>query len=389
MQNSTVGLDATYYRHSLEYALGIPFSDHNQIEILQNGAEIFPSMLAAIRAAEESIDFVTFVYWGGNIAREYADALADKAREGVVVRVLLDSFGARRMASELTAVMELAGVQVRWFRPLSTWRIWRADKRTHRKLLVCDHRVAFTGGVGIAEEWEGNASGPQEWRETHVRVEGPAVRGLRAAFLDNWNEAGPWLYEPFPGSRSAEPGSVPIQVVRAASTLGWTDMACLLRTLIAISRTRLRIVTAYFVPDRLLTDLLADAVTRGVQVELLVPGRYTDSRLSQLAGHESIERLLQAGVSIWRYRKTLLHAKIVTVDALVRCVGSANLNHRSMGKDEECCVVWLSETQTRKLDDRFDADCRDAEELCYEKWHRRGGLLRAKERLAKALIEHL
>ncbi|MDH3693902.1 MAG: phospholipase D-like domain-containing protein [Gammaproteobacteria bacterium] len=384
------GADLEHYRRSLEYALGIPFTDGNKVEILQNGVQIFPGMLEAIRGAQKTIDFVTFVYWRGDIATEFAEALADRAKNEVTVRLLLDSFGAKKIAGDLVKEMQAAGVQVRWFRPLATWRVWRIDKRTHRKLLICDNEIGFTGGVGIAEEWQGDASGPDQWRDTHARIQGVALKGLRAAFLDNWNEAGAWLYEGVPKKVHYEvSGDIPVQVVRASATLGWTDMACLVRTLIAISQNSLRIVTAYFTPDPLLVELIKRAVERGVDVQILVPGDQTDSRLSQLAGHGGVEKILQAGANVWRYQKTLLHAKIIIVDSLVCCIGSANLNYRSMGKDEECCVVALSERLSMELNERFDADCQDAERLCYEEWAQRNFTLRIKESCARLLVEQL
>lgn len=376
-------------RDTLEYALGVPFSDGNLIQILRNGDEIFPEMLRAIASARTTIDFVTFVYWKGDIAVQFAEALAERARAGVVVRVLLDSFGAKAMDDRLIDEMDQAGAEVRWFRPLSTFRIWRSDKRTHRKLLICDNKCGFTGGVGIAEEWNGDARNPQEWRDTHVRVEGQALLGLRAAFLDNWNESGEWLYEKAPELKVQNVGDTPVQVVRASTTIGWTDIACLIRTLVAMSRKQLWITTAYFVPDMLLTRLLCDAVRRGVDVRILIPGKQTDSRLSQLAGQISYDALLDCGVRLFHYQQTLLHTKVLTVDGLVSCIGSANLNHRSLGKDEECCIVALSETVCATLDQHFAEDCKHADEIKSGEWPNRGALEKMKERGARLLVEQL
>jgi len=346
-------------------------------------------MLRAIGEATETINFATFVYWQGDIADQFAGALAERAKAGVTVRVLLDAFGARLMRDELVSMMENSGVAVRWFRPLSTWRIWRSDKRTHRKLLVCDNVVGFTGGVGIAEEWRGDARNKNEWRDTHLRIEGQVLLGLRAAFLDNWNEAGDWLYERAPEHPSQAVGGVPMQVVRASTTIGWTDIACLMRTLVAMSRERLWITTAYFAPDPLLIKLICDAVDRGVDVRILVPGDQTDSRLSQLAGQVSYQPLLDCGARIWRYQQTLLHTKVLTVDKVVSCVGSANLNHRSLGKDEECCVVSISGPLCQTLDEHFESDCERSNELDAREWAERGALVRLQERAARLFLEQL
>ncbi len=381
--------DASDYRERLEYAVGVPFVEGNRLTVLQNGVEIFPAMLDAINKAQHSIDFETYIYWKGDIAVRFAQALAEKAREGKTVRVLLDSFGAKKISDALIDRMQEAGVDVRWFRPLSHWRIWRHDKRTHRKILVVDNYLGFTGGVGIAEEWTGNARNKDEWRDTHLRIEGPAVPGLNAAFLENWNESGDWTWE---GSRerpSSRTDGEPVQIVRASSTIGWTSMATLMHSLASLSTGSLTLVTSYFVPDPRLVELICDMAGRGVDVRILVPGQYSDSRLSQLAGHISIDRLLASGVRIWRYQKTMLHAKLVMVDSTLTCVGSANLNHRSMGKDEECCAVISSPELTRRLEERFELDCESAESLTLTEWRARGAWLRIKERLARLLVEQL
>jgi cardiolipin synthase len=259
----------------------------------------------------------------------------------------------------------------------------------HRKLLVCDDERAFTGGVGIAEEWEGDARNPDEWRDIQVEIRGPAISALRAAFLDNWNEAGEWEFDDVVASPTQHPDGVPVQVVRGSTTIGWTDMAALLRSLVSLARTELRLVTAYFNPDEVLVELLLAALRRGVDVRLLVPGRYCDSRLSQLAGYDSMCRLLDAGARVWMLHRTMLHAKTIAVDSSIAMVGSPNLNFRSMGKDEECCVVMLSETTANVLEARFDEDCRGAEEQQARDWAERGRWLRFKERCARTIEEQL
>jgi cardiolipin synthase len=179
-----------YYRGFLEQTLGIPFTSGNDIRVLKNGDMIFPAMLDAIRQSKERVEFLTFVYWTGNIAHEFAKALAKKAEEGVEVFVILDSFGTAKMPNELFELMKKKGVQIETFRPLPQWKIWKIDNRTHRKVLICDGEIAFTGGVGIASEWEGDARDTNEWRDTHFQIKGQAVFGLQAAFMENWIETG-------------------------------------------------------------------------------------------------------------------------------------------------------------------------------------------------------
>lgn len=377
------------YRNRLEVATGVPFISGNDIRLLNNGVEIFPSMLEAIGAASSSIDFETYAYWRGDIAHRFAEAFCDAARSGRRVRVLLDSYGARTMEAELVDLLQNSGVELRWFRPLASWRLWRTDKRTHRKILVCDDQIGFTGGVGIASEWEGDARDPTEWRDIQVRIDGPAVGGLRAAFLENWNESGPWRWDAAAQRASERPGGVAVQIVRASATVGWTDIATLMRSMVSIAEKRLRIATAYFVPDSVLIDLLESAIERGVRVEILIPGQHTDSRLSQLAGLAAIQRLVEGGAAVYRYERTMLHSKFLTVDGCLCCIGSPNLNHRSLGKDEECCAVISSRTVTGKLDRSFESDVENSAAVSARDLAQRGPATRAGEWLARRFIEQL
>lgn len=377
------------YRDRLEMVLGIPFVDGNDVRLLNNGDQIFPAMLEAIAQARRSIDFETYVYWRGDIADRFADALCRAGERGCRVRVLLDSYGAKKIDTDLVDRFGRHDVELRWFRPLSSWRVWRTDKRTHRKLLICDDQVGFTGGVGIAGEWEGDARNEDEWRDVHARIDGPAVGGLRAAFADNWNEAGPWQWEPHLERPQQRFDGVPIQVVRASATVGWTDIATLMRSLVNLARRQLRIETAYFVPDTQLLELLESAVGRGVRVEILIPGQHTDSRWSQLAGLATTERLVAAGASIGVYNRTMMHSKFLTVDGVLACIGSANLNHRSLGKDEECCAVISSRRVTSELDRTFAADRAHSRLLTEDELAQRGPIIRAGEWLARRFIEEL
>jgi cardiolipin synthase len=340
-------------------------------------------MLDAIGAAEHSIDFLTFVYWTGEIGTEFAHRLAERAHAGVRVRVLLDAWGAHPMDRALISEMETAGVAVRWFRPLSRFRIGTLNHRTHRKVLIIDESVAFTGGVGIADEWKGNARNPDEWRDTHFRIGGPAVDGLRAAFLDNWAETDPRLFDThidrFPVQ--PQPGDAVVQCVRGASGAGWSDVATLLRTLLQSARECVRITTAYFVPDEEITRRLCAAADRGVQVQILLPGPYADKRLVQVAGEACYPVLIEHGVELWNFQPTMLHAKVMTVDGVVSNVGSANLNARSTSYDEEINVVVLDPELARVLDEQFDVDLERSVRIEEGRWGHRSLRQRAVEAL--------
>jgi cardiolipin synthase len=382
-------MEPAYYRDYLEYAIGIPFTDGNQVAALANGRNIFPAMLEAVGKARRSVDFLTYVYWGGDTAVDLASALAERSRNGVRVRVLLDSFGSKSISRECLDILTESGIELRWFRPLRALRFWRGDKRTHRKILVVDDVVGFTGGVGIADEWAGDARNAGEWRETHFRFEGPAIGGLNAAFMDNWNEAGGWTISGPEQVPSRHDDGVPVQVLRSGSTVQWTEAASLIRALVCMAQARIAFVTPFFVPDETLTDVLRQAAQRGVDIEIMLPGDHADSRLSQLAGYPCIETLLDAGVRIYRYNRTLLHLKLVVVDETVVSVGSANLNHRSMGKDEECNANVLSPALAQQLLDDFYADMDHAEAIDLESWRKRSLWLRLQERLSRLIVEQL
>ena len=372
---------AAQLRRTVEGIIGVPATEGNHIDVLRNGDEIFPAMLDAAGKARRTLDLLTFVYWEGRIGREFAEALAARAKDGVRVRVLLDAWGARPIERSLVEMMEQAGVTIRWFRPLHRFRPGQVNHRTHRKVMIVDEAVGFTGGVGIADEWLGNARNEREWRDTHFRLEGPAVDGLRAAFLDNWAEASPELFDErfdrFPDQ--PKPGSIVVQCVRSASEIGNSDVFTLLRALCQLAQHRIRIATAYFVPNGEILDRLTQAVERGVEVDLLLPGPHADKRFVQLAGEADYATLLDAGVKIWTFQPSMLHTKIMTVDGLLANIGSANLNARSTNLDEEINLVAMDRTLVSILDGHFDEDPSRSERVQPHRWKHRSALQRVAE----------
>ncbi|HJS27824.1 MAG TPA: phospholipase D-like domain-containing protein [Actinomycetota bacterium] len=374
-------------RRTLEGVIGVPATEGNLVDVLVNGDRIFPAMLDAIGEAQRTIDLLTFVYWRGGIGTRFGEALSDKARSGVRVRVLLDSWGASSIDPGLISRMEEAGVRVRWFRPLRRLQPTKLNHRTHRKVMIVDEATGFTGGVGIADQWGGDARSEDEWRDTHFRVRGPAVDGLRAAFLDNWLETDPDVFDGsidrFPDQ--PQPGGAVIQCVRGASEAGWSDISTLLIALLQLARDRIRITTAYFVPDDELIGRLTEASDRGVKVEILLPGPHGDKRFVQLAGHAVYDRLLEHGVRIWHFQPSMLHAKVMTVDGLVANVGSANFNARSTELDEEINLVALDPDLVRLLDEQFDEDLERSEEIEPGRWEDRSVGRRILEGITKPL----
>ena len=373
--------DVASYRRALEGLLGVPATEGNQIDVLRNGDEIFPAMLDAIAGATCTIDFLTFIYWQASIGEEFAEALADRAQSGVRVRVLLDALGAHQMDRSLVDRMSDAGALVEWFRPVANVRFWDTNHRTHRKVLICDEEVAFTGGVGIADEWRGDAGSPSEWRDTHFRVLGPAVDGLRAAFVDNWAEMSGSIMDPgvdrFPDQ--PQTGTSAVQVVQGSAEVGWSELTTVVRAFLLLARRQVRVTTAYFVPDEDTCQLLADTARRGVEVQLLVPGPHADKRFVQVAGESEYEALLDAGVEVWAYQPTMLHAKVMTVDGLVANIGSANFNSRSLRKDEEVNLIVFDPAVVEVLDAHFEDDRAQAKPLDPSQWERRGVGQRVKE----------
>jgi cardiolipin synthase len=355
-------------KSALEAALPSPFVRGNSVTVLRNGDEIFPAMLEAIERAQRRIDFETFVYWGGAIAHRFAGALADAANRGVRVRVLLDAVGSMPMPHRVRRVLDESAAEVRDFHPPFRFRFWKADHRTHRKILVCDDE-GFTGGVGIAEEWTGHAQSPDEWRDSHFRIHGPAVKMLRASVLGHWLEtAGPSpdvkvlaeQSDPKDSGSPRPPGmpthDVEIQVVPSNGGQTWPAFRTLIRVLLAGANRRIRIATAYFVPEPQIVELLCDAARRGVDVEVLHPGPHTDQRICQLGAEAVYSDLLEAGVKIFRYQPTMFHTKVITVDGILATIGSVNLNHRSMMRDDEIALNVHDREFTAILDAHFVED---------------------------------
>jgi cardiolipin synthase len=385
-----VAIDSRRARRVLEGLLGIPATEGNLVERLRNGEQIFPAMLAAIEAAERTIDFTTFVYWTGDIAQQLGEALCHRARAGVRVRIILDAVGTRHMDQELLGRMGDAGVRCHRFRPADNGEVddlVHVGHRTHRKVLVIDEKIAFTGGVGIAEEWEGDARDESEWRDSHFRITGPAVDGLRAAFVDDWLEADDFPlmdhHDTFPTQPQDGPHTV--QIVRGESEHGWSDIAMLKHALLELAEEHINVTTAYFSPDPTLAGRLCEAAKRGVEVTVLMPGPHTDKRLPQLVGELAYGELLEAGVRIHRYERSMLHAKVMTVDGVLANIGSANVNSRSLQHDEELDLVVFDTEFTAQLDADFAEDLRHAREVDDDDWQDRGIVQRAQERVVDAI----
>ncbi len=360
-------------RRVLEALLGVPFTEGNRIDVLRNGDEIFPAWLDAIRRATRSIDLLAYLWGKGPVTGEIASALVERARAGVRVRVLLDAIGSKGVDRSIVARLRGAGAQVLFFRPVPNWRITVLNARTHRRALICDEEVAFTGGTGIDEAWTGGGRARGDWRDTGFRVRGPAVDGVRAAFAASWVQTPRALIgesDRFPAL--AADGDAMVQVLRSASQPGWNEPMVATIALLHTAQDRVHISTPYArLPVRLL-DALTTTAERGVKVRVLVPGTRVDHPLVQLQGDHDRQALLDAGVEIWRYQPSMLHAKVITVDGRLAMVGTVNFDARSLVLNEQVALVVSDTGTTEALDRDFAEDLGYSRRLTKVDWSRRG-----------------
>ncbi|HEY2996535.1 MAG TPA: phospholipase D-like domain-containing protein [Methylomirabilota bacterium] len=352
---------------------GAPIVGGNAVEVLLNGEQIFPAMVSAIRSARTTITYAQYYYEDGPVARDIAEALAERCRAGVGVNVLLDSFGSISMPGEYVDLMRTSGCHLVWFRTLSPFAIRRYNNRNHRRILVIDGRIGFTGGSGVSRKWMGNGRVADHWRDTDVRVEGPVVEYLQAAFTENWLEAtgmvlGGEAYFPRPVQQR---GDVYVQVVR--STTGGASTAMYTTLLLALSSARRSVLVTnpYFVLDAKMTEALLDTVRRKVRVVVLVPGAI-DHNIVRQASRAGFGPLLKAGVEIYEYVPALLHAKTMVIDGTWATIGSTNLDNRSLALDEELNVIIYDRGIAGQLERVFLDDVALSHPVTYEQWKKRG-----------------
>lgn len=358
-------------RTSMGALFGSSYIPGNRVDTLANGIQIFPAMLHAIREARQTISFETYIYWRGAIAEEFADALSIKAREGLSVKVLLDWVGSLPMDERLIQRMRDAGVQIVRFRPVTWYTLDRVNNRTHRKLLIIDGRIGFTGGVGIADEWNGDARSPSEWRDNHYRVEGPAAAEFQAAFAEHWIEAtGELLLGDRFFPKISSIGERSTQVV-ISSTHQRNVMHLMLMTALAAAQKNIRIATPYFVPDELTRRQLLEARQRGVDIQIIVPGSQTDARIVRKASRHLWGDLLQAGVKISEYQPTFFHCKLVIVDDIWTSVGSTNIDDRALRLNDEANINLFDREFARAQTALFDKDAAASKPYTFSDWQGR------------------
>lgn len=359
-------------------AFGTEMVDGNTAQLLNNGDEFFPAMLNAIAAGKSSVNLETYIFRDDRAGSMFADALIAAAKRGVEVRVLVDGTGGR--AGKLFEVMQKGGVNIRVYHPLQLWSIYRLGRRTHRKILVVDGTTCFTGGMGIDDRWLGNARNPKEWRDVQVVARGPIAAQMQAIFAEDWTYttgeilAGDRFYPNIPAA-----GKVRAQAIKVSAGDSSSLSKMLYYVAIKSAEKSIHIQNAYFLPDRQVRDALIEAVKRGVDVKVTVPGKHIDIPLVRMASRLHYGTLLAGGVRIYEFRDTMLHNKTLVVDGFFVTLGSINLDQRSMTKAAEESLSFYDRGFAARMEEVFAADLVRSHEVTYADWKRRGPLKRLGE----------
>lgn len=360
------------FRREMCVMLGPAIVGGNRVTPLQNGDEIFPAMLEAIGAAKVSISFETYIYWSGEVGRAFTHALTERAEAGVEVNVIIDWAGSVKMEESLLERMKTSGVRLHRYHPLRWYTLHRMNNRTHRKLMIVDGRIGFTGGVGIADQWRGHAQDPEHWRDAHFRIEGPAVAHMQTAFNDNWiKTTGAVLNGPEYFPRLEPVGHVDAHVFIASPAGGSESMHLMYMLAVTAAEHSIDLAASYFVPDKLIVEALIAARRRGVRVRVLLAGRCTDSDAARFASRAGWGPLLQSGIEIHEFQPTVLHLKMLVIDAEFVSVGSTNFDIRSFELNDEASLNLYDRTFAAEMIGVFEADLGRAKRYSYEMWERR------------------
>ena len=377
----TVGSDD--FLNTMAGAAGVPLAAGNTLALLNNGDRFYPAMLTAVQNAERSITIEAYIYWAGEIGLTFARALAERASQGVKVKILLDAVGSSSVGNEILGVLRDGGCHVAWYNPIRWNKLRRLNNRTHRKSLIIDGRIGFTGGAGIADHWTGDAQDDRHWRDLQIRMEGPAVRPLQTGFAQNWLECtrelvtGPDFYP------ELEPvGKLALQTVMSSPETGASAARVMYCLAISAACHSIEIANPYFVPDHLAIDLFRDAVKRGVRVRVMVAGAPNDNKVARLNSIRLYGALLEAGVELLEYNRTMMHHKTMVVDGLWATVGTTNFDSRSFAHNEENNVCLCDEAFSRELNEMFAADVKACEPVNQEAWRSRPLLDKALQGLA-------
>lgn len=377
--------DPQFFR-AMGMLLGPDITRGNRATELVNGDRIFPAMLEAIRGAKETVLFETFIYWSGEIGDQFADALCERAEAGVKVHVLLDWVGSMKVERGLLDKMKDCGVEVHMFHPLRWYNLGRINNRTHRKLLIVDGRIGFTGGVGIAPPWTGDAQDADHWRDMHFRIEGPVVAQMQSVMLSNWSKTtGRILHGPDYFPTLAEAGTQHAQMFSSSPSGGSDSMQLMYLMVITAAVKSIDMASAYFVPDEMARVALVAALKRGVKVRVITPGKHTDQKAVRRASRALWGDLLQAGVEMYEYRHTMYHCKMMIADGMLVSVGSTNFDPRSFHLNDEANLNIYDRGFAARMTEVFEDDLKRCKRITLADWERRPLREKAKERLAALL----
>ena len=378
------------FERALGSLLGPGIVGGNAVTELLNGDQIFPPMLAAIQGAKKSITFETYIYWSGDIGKQFADALSERARAGVRVHVLLERGGRAKLTGRNPTALKAAGVQIATPHAARCYNLARLNNRTHRKLLVVDGQVGFTGGVGIVPHWMGNAQDPDHWRDSHYLVRGPVVAQMQATFLDNWLKVtGKVLHGELYFPPIAPAGAQKAQMFSSSPSSGSESMQLMYHLAITAAERSIDLSVAYFVPDELTQKHLMDALARGVRVRFITPGEHTDTDTVKAASRATWGPLLQAGALIYEYQPTMYHCKVMIVDQLLVSVGSTNFDNRSFRLNDEANLNVYDAAFARRQTEVFEEDLKRSRRVTYEEWLNRPLREKAHEKLTGWLRSQL
>ena len=379
-------IESAEFLHTVSGATGMVFVAGNKIELMNNGDEFYPAMLEAVDRAECSVTIEAYIYWAGDIGLRFARALERRAKAGVSVKILLDAVGSASIGSEILETLESGGCQLAWYNRIRWYSIGRFNHRTHRKSLIVDGRIGFTGGAGIADVWSGQAQDAHHWRDMQIRVEGPAVVPLQTGFAVNWLQT---TGELITGHRYYPPtecgGPLSALTVMSSPETGASTVRTMYYLSIVCARKSIYIANPYFVPDATAVETLIDAKRRGVDVRIMVAGAHNDNWLARRNSIMLFGKLLEAGIDVLDYNRTLLHHKTMVVDGVWSTIGTTNFDNRSFAHNEESNVCIYDRALAGKLQETFLADMRDCEHVSFEAWRKRGIWSRAQEVVASFL----
>src|SRR6266496_1208163 len=359
------------FRRSLD-TFGTAMVPGNTAELLKNGDQIFPAMTKEIREARQTVNLETYIFQPDEAGRQFADAMIETAGRGVEVRLLIDAWGSK--LGDLQDRLEKAGVKWRKYRPVRLFSIYKVGKRTHRKILVVDGKVAFTGGVGISRQWLGDARNSNEWRDTQVRVTGPVVDQMQAIFAEDWTyTTGEILAgEKFYPRPDGPAGPVQAQAIKASRGDASSLAKMFYYVAIQSAAKSIYIQNAYFLPDKQVRNALVAAVARGVDVKVIVPGKHIDLPMVRSASWLHYGDMLKGGVKIYEYGHTMMHNKTMVVDGVFSTIGSINFDTRSMNRNAEESLAFYDRAFAQKVEAMFDEDLKNCKEITYEAFDHRG-----------------